>query len=87
MEKWSKIPLFSPKRAKKLLGANWDPQDDKNNFFELTEYENPMVGKRIFYLSPIQKSLCDQTVRLGPVLDFTLPPKRHRYWMLASWIF
>ena len=32
------------------------PQDDKNYFFELPGYENPMLEKRIFELSPKEKN-------------------------------
>ena len=34
-----------------------NPQDDKNCFFELPGYENPMLGKRIFEFSPIKNKL------------------------------
>ena len=49
MENWSKIAPFSSKMGQKAqsdpLGP---PQDGKNNFFELTGFQNPMVEKRIF---------------------------------------
>ena len=32
-------------------------QDYENYFFEMPGYEKPMVEKRIFYLSPIEKKL------------------------------
>ena len=52
-----KQPFFARKRVKRPPGARWDPQDDKNYFFELPGYENPMVEKRIFDLSAIEKKL------------------------------
>ena len=33
------------------------PQDHENNFFELPGYENPMLEKIFFELSPIGKKL------------------------------
>ena len=52
-----KIGIFALKRAKSPQGAVGTHQDDKNCFFELPGYENPMLGKRIFELSPIEKKL------------------------------
>ena len=57
MEISSQITPFGPKTSQKGPRANWDPQDDKNIFFELPGYEYPMLGKRIFDLSPIEKKL------------------------------
>ena len=49
---------FSPENEPKgPLGPIGTPHDDKNYFFELPGYENPMVEKRIFELSPIEKKL------------------------------
>ena len=36
---------------------HWDPHDPKKYFFKLPRYENPMLEKRIFELSPIEKKL------------------------------
>ena len=44
------------------------PQDHKNYFYEIPGYENPMLGKRIFELSPKEKSLCDQVRRFNAIL-------------------
>ena len=55
MEISSKMALFGPKMSQK--GPIGTPQDDKNYFFELPGYGNPMLGKRIFELSPIGKKL------------------------------
>ena len=50
--------LFRPKNGPKgPQGPIGTPQDDKNCFFELPGYGNPMLGKRIFELSPIEKKL------------------------------
>ena len=48
------LPENEPKGPQGPIGT---PQDDKNYFFELPGYENPMLGKRIFELSPIGKKL------------------------------
>ena len=53
------------KRAKRAPGPNWDPQDDKNIFFELPGYEYPMLGKRILDLSLIEKKLASPYPILG----------------------
>ena len=39
-------------------------------FFNLLGYQNPILDKIIFELSPIQKSWCDQTRRLASILEF-----------------
>ena len=39
--------------------------------------KNPMIEKRIFELSPIEKKWCDQTLRFGTILDFSV---RHKNW-------
>ena len=44
---------MSQKGPRSLLG----PPRMTNYFFELPGYENPMLGKRIFDLSPIEKKL------------------------------
>ena len=44
--------------------------DDENYFFELPGYENPMLGKRILGLSPIQKKWCHHTMDMVAILDF-----------------
>ena len=48
------LPKNEPKGPQGPIGT---PQDDKNCFFELPGYESPMLGKRIFELSPIEKKL------------------------------
>ena len=53
MDNWSKIAHFSFKRPQGPIGT---PQDHNNYFFELLGYENLMLGKRVFELSPIEKS-------------------------------
>ena len=58
------LPENEPKGPQGPIGT---PQDDKNCFFELPGYENPMVGKRIFDLSPIEKSWCYQTRHLAAI--------------------
>ena len=57
MEISSKIALLTLKRGKRDPGPNWDPQDDKNIFFELPVYEYPMLGKKFLDLSRIEKKL------------------------------
>ena len=58
MENWSKIALFSPKMSQKApRDPLRPPRDNENYFFELPGYENHMVEKRIFGLSPIEKKL------------------------------
>ena len=42
----------------------------KKIFFELPGYENPLIEKRIFELSPIEKSWSDHIKRLATILDF-----------------
>ena len=52
---FSKKTLFFWNKPKGPQGPFGTPQDDKNYLFELPGYENPMLGKRIFDLSPIKK--------------------------------
>ena len=57
MENWPKIAFFRPKMSQRPQGPHWDPQDHEKYFFELPGYENHMLEKRIFELSPIEKKL------------------------------
>ena len=60
-----KYTPFSPKTSQKApQGPFGTPQDDKNYLFEMPGYENPMVGKRIFELSPVEKKV-SMTVPIG----------------------
>ena len=72
MENWSKITLYSPKFSQKAPRASLTPHDHENYIFELPGYENPMFGKIIFKISPIEKSLYYQTRRLVAILGFSL---------------
>ena len=47
-------PQNEPKDAQGTIDT---PQDHENNFFELPGYENPMLEKIFFELSPIGKKL------------------------------
>ena len=58
--------FFPESEPKGPQGPIWTPQDDKNCFFELPGYENPMLEKIFFELSPIEKSWCDLT--MAPIL-------------------
>ena len=68
----SKIPFLAQKREERPPGPHWDPPGWQNFFFELAGYENPMVEKRIFELSPIEKSWCVQTRPLADIFNFVL---------------
>ena len=72
---FSKKPFFCSGTSQKApQGPIGTPQDDRNYLFELPGYENPILGKRIFDLSPIKKSWLVQTMRLGtPYWIFRLP--------------
>ena len=53
-QNWHFLPKNEPKGPQGPIGT---PQGDKSYFFELPGYENPILGKRIFELSPIEKML------------------------------
>ena len=54
----SKNSPFCPKTSQKAPRDPLAPlRMKKVNFFELPVYENPMLGKRIFKLSPIEKKV------------------------------
>ena len=36
-------------------GAHWDHQEWQKNFFDLPEYENPVVGKKFWIYLPLKK--------------------------------
>ena len=56
MENCSIIALYYPlNKPKGPQGPIGNPQDHKNYFFELPGYENPVIEKGIFELSPIEK--------------------------------
>ena len=58
MEICPEIAFFGPKMGQKDLRAPLGPpRMTKIIFFELPGYDNPMLGKRIFELSPIGKKL------------------------------
>ena len=52
---------FAPQMSQKAPGPHRDPPGPWKLFFELPEYENIMVEKIIFELSPVEKSWCGQT--------------------------
>ena len=58
------MPLKKPKGPRVLLGP---PPQDPKIIFELPGYQNPMVGKRIFELSPIKKNWSDHTRRFTAI--------------------
>ena len=67
MENWPKIALFSPKMSQKAPRAPLGPpRTMKIVFFELPGYENHMLEKRFFELSPIEKSWCDHIRQKPP---------------------
>ena len=49
------IPFHPDNELKGPQGPIETPQDDKNYFFELPGYENPMLERRIFELPPIEE--------------------------------
>ena len=57
MKNWSKKALYSPKMSQKAPRDPLRPPMTMKTFFEMPGYENHMVEKRIFGLSPIEKKL------------------------------
>ena len=73
----SRIAIFGPKMSLKAPRAPLrPPRTMKIIFFELPGYQNPMMEKRIYKLSPIGKK-SDQTMRLAAMFDF---------WLWSSWL-
>ena len=65
-----KIGFFALKLAKRRQRPIGTQKDDGPYFFELPGYENPMVEKIIFELSPIEKKLVCPNKAFGRHFEF-----------------